>query len=545
MMCRPQAIKRNKQWGFFTYFFVILCCLALATIGYAGEKWILWHGIENVGYVPVINDDGHDLVPIDVVASILSFKISSDDKTFLVRNNGSSLELVKGASMAKSNGHNIIPLPFMPLYKEGHWWLEANTALKLLKPLVGDDKELKWAGKSEDDKGQSAAVIPIPGKDAKVPSKNVIEENSNTIVSRNKVKGLRWGQWEDRVRLVVDLSSEGSPFVDRSSPNKLTLRFEGFTLDQGYGDDIKSGDFPEIAVEQKGGAVVIDILYKSDKISYFSLPSPPRYVVDFFGYGTKKAESPSLKVSGNPSLAPTSQESVEVYAPNKKTTIPLVVIDAGHGGKDPGAVANGYKEKDINLKVAEVLANVLKKRGISARLTRSRDIYLRLDERTKLANDWDGDLFVSLHCNALPAGRTAKGIEIYIMALPSDEDAMKLALIENRELGEGTTDASSIADKRTKLLLQILGDMEQNVKIEQSLSFAEVLFKAGKNSGLNMRRVAQAPFFVLRGATMPAVLVEMGFLTDKSEAALLANPNYQKRLAESLADGIESYLRNM
>jgi N-acetylmuramoyl-L-alanine amidase len=267
--------------------------------------------------------------------------------------------------------------------------------------------------------------------------------------------------------------------------------------------------------------------------------------VDFFGYGTKRAESPSPKVSENPTLTPTSQESVEVYAPNKKTTIPVVVIDSGHGGKDPGAVANGYKEKDINLKVAEVLANILKKRGINARLTRSRDIYLRLDERTKLANDWDGDLFVSLHCNALPAGRTAKGIEIYIMALPSDEDAMKLALIENKELGEGATDANSIADKRTKLLLQILGDMEQNVKIEQSLSFAEVLFKAGKNSGLNMRRVAQAPFFVLRGATMPAVLVEMGFLTDKSEAALLANPNYQKRLAESLADGIESYLRNM
>jgi len=519
--------------------------LALATIGYAGEKWILWHGIENVGYVPVINDDGHDLVPIDVVASILSFKISSDDKTFLARNNDSSLELVKGASMAKSNGHNIVPLPFMPLYKEGHWWLEANTALKLLKPLVGDDKELKWAGKSEESKGQTAAVIPIPGKDADVPSKNVIKENNNTLVSRNKVKGLRWGQWEDRVRLVIDLSFEASPFVDRSSPNKLTLRFEGFILDQGYGKDLKGGNFPEIAVAQKGDAVVIDIFYKSDRISCFGLPSPPRYVVDFFDYGTKMAESPSAKVSENLSLTPTPQESVEVYAQNKKTKTPVVVIDAGHGGKDPGAVANGYKEKDINLKVAEGLVNILKKRGISARLTRSRDIYLRLDERTKLANDWDGDMFVSLHCNALPAGRTAKGIEIYIMALPSDEDAMKLALIENKELGEGATDANSIADKRTKLLLQILGDMEQNVKIEQSLSFAEVLFKAGKNSGLNMRRVAQAPFFVLRGATMPAVLVEMGFLTDKSEAALLANSNYQKRLAESLADGIESYLRNM
>jgi N-acetylmuramoyl-L-alanine amidase len=131
------------------------------------------------------------------------------------------------------------------------------------------------------------------------------------------------------------------------------------------------------------------------------------------------------------------------------------------------------------------------------------------------------------------------------MALPTDEDAMKLALIENRELGEGSDDVNKIADKRTKLLLQILGDMEQNVKIEQSSSFAEVLYKVGNHSGLNMRRVAQAPFFVLRGATMPAVLVEMGFLTDKSEAALLANPNYQKRLADSLADGIESYLRSM
>ena len=202
-------------------------------------------------------------------------------------------------------------------------------------------------------------------------------------------------------------------------------------------------------------------------------------------------------------------------------------------------------EKDINLKMGQILANILESRGFKTRMTRSQDVYLRLDERTKLANDWDGDLFVSLHCNALPAGRSAKGVEIYIMALPSDEDAMRLALIENRELGEGTENVDSIADKRTKLLLKILGDMEQNVKIEQSMSFAEVLYKAGGNRGLNMRRVAQAPFFVLRGAAMPAVLVEMGFLTDKAEASLLANPTYQKKLAESLADGIESYLRNM
>ena len=535
-MWRRQEIKKIK-YLFVFMLLLLLPALAGKDVVYAAEKWILWHGVENLGYVLVLKVNEHNLAPIDVVAAKLKLEVSSNEKSFLAKKGENTLELVPGAAVAKRDGHNIIPLTSIPTYKDGHWWLEANTTLKLLTPLVGDGKTLKWAGKTEattDDFVVSDVVV--RGDVKKI-------EQSSSASFATKIVGLRWGQWEDRVRLVLDLSSDVSPFVEKK-PSKLVLKFNGVLVDDLVKDIKQQGPFPEVSVNQRNGTAIIEIEHSFHRISYFNLSSPPRYVVDFFINEGLSSDVTSQK-STDDIFVPSQVRDDPKRAAPKGSKPRLVVIDPGHGGKDPGAVANGIREKDINLKVGQILIKVLEKRGIKARLTRSQDIYLRLDERTKLANDWDGDLFVSLHCNALPAGRSARGIEIYIMALPTDEDAMKLALIENRELGEGTDDVNKIADKRTKLLLQILGDMEQNVKIEQSLSFAEVLYKAGNHSGLNMRRVAQAPFFVLRGATMPAVLVEMGFLTDKSEAALLANANYQKRVADSLADGIESYLRSM
>ena len=129
------------------------------------------------------------------------------------------------------------------------------------------------------------------------------------------------------------------------------------------------------------------------------------------------------------------------------------------------------------------------------------------------------------------------------MALPTDKDAMELALIENRELAEGNgAESAKAADKKTRMLLSILGDMQQNAKINDSTDFAEYLFKEGSKGGIKMRRVAQAPFFVLRGAAMPAVLIETGFLTEKKEAAMLGSKNYQSTMASSLARGIAQYL---
>lgn len=224
---------------------------------------------------------------------------------------------------------------------------------------------------------------------------------------------------------------------------------------------------------------------------------------------------------------------------------PVVVIDAGHGGHDPGAVANKIREKDIALLAATQLGKILKEKGIDARLTRSTDVYLKLAERTAFANKNNADVFVSLHCNAMPKGKEAvAGFEIYIMALPSDKDAMNLAIAENREISGDAHSAAEIqkADKRTQLLLKILGDMQQNDKIGASTELTEVLHKNAKSAGLPMRKVAQAPFFVLRGAGMPAVLVEMGYLTNAAEAKRLNTASYRDKICRSLADGIITFI---
>ena len=224
---------------------------------------------------------------------------------------------------------------------------------------------------------------------------------------------------------------------------------------------------------------------------------------------------------------------------------PIVVIDAGHGGHDPGAVANKIREKDINLRAATQLAKILKEKGADARLTRSTDVYLKLAERTAFANKNNADVFISLHCNSMPKGKSGvAGFEIYIMALPSDKDAMNLAIVENREISGDAHSAAEIqkADKKTQLLLKILGDMQQNDKIGASTELTEVLHANAKKSGLPMRKVAQAPFFVLRGAGMPAVLVEMGYLTNAAEAKRLNTAAYREKMCRSLADGIMTFI---
>ena len=129
------------------------------------------------------------------------------------------------------------------------------------------------------------------------------------------------------------------------------------------------------------------------------------------------------------------------------------------------------------------------------------------------------------------------------MALPTDKDAMNLAKIENREYVEGKGMDTSNVDRRTEMLLHILGDMQQNNKISESTDFAAALYNAGARNGLPMRRVAQAPFFVLRGAGMPAVLIETGFVTNATEAKKLTTSAYQQQIANAMAEGIANYLK--
>lgn len=499
-----------------------------------------------VGTLPTKTHQGAQFVPVGRVAESLGCRAENTRETLLVHGQKTTLKLVPGATAAILQGQ-IIALT-RNMLEDGGWWIEKNDALKVFGRFLsldsGRDVNLSWDSGSGGATTETEKPEPLslgPEKSSET-AKDAPPETSEMGPS-GRVDALRWGVQDFGLRAVIDYSG-AVPAKVSSEAGRVDVTIQGIALPGAASPSPLPGKV-EASVSQFGDRVLLSFLHRARKIEHFRLENPQRYVVDFYDPQPLKSQAPSLVLAEE-----VKPEAEEPRSP--QTVVPavsphddgkcVVVIDPGHGGKDPGAVANGLREKDINLKVGRYLFDMLKSKGIQPVLTRSTDVYLKLSDRTDIAMKRNADLFVSLHCNALPAGRHARGVEIYLMALPTDEHAMELARIENKELTNGGTEAAEAAEKRTQMLLKILGDMQQNAKIQESTGFAEALFTAGKRGGLPMRRVAQAPFYVLRGASMPSVLIEMGFLTEASEAAQLKRSDYQKKLASFIARGVMEYL---
>ena len=214
-----------------------------------------------------------------------------------------------------------------------------------------------------------------------------------------------------------------------------------------------------------------------------------------------------------------------------------VVIDAGHGGNDVGTHGpSGYVEKDLTLDVAQRLGALIEERmGSEVIYTRSDDTYVGLEERTRIANQHEADLFLSIHANSSPY-RAAAGVETYVLNFTTSKTALELAAREN------ATSDHSIHD-----LHELLEKIALKDKIDESREFAAKLQNSlsvvSKNStqGAKNRGVKTAPFVVLIGAAMPSVLAEIGFLTNSAEEALLRKPEHRQKIAEALYKGISSY----
>ncbi|MEJ2134525.1 MAG: N-acetylmuramoyl-L-alanine amidase [Desulfofustis sp.] len=216
--------------------------------------------------------------------------------------------------------------------------------------------------------------------------------------------------------------------------------------------------------------------------------------------------------------------------------IGTIVIDPGHGGKDPGAIAFGMKEKDIVLKVGKSLAAHLREKlGATVILTRTDDSFMPLEERTAIANTNSADLFVSLHINAHPSP-DIRGFETYFLNLTTNAEAMRVAAREN------ATTTHQLSD-----LQDILSDIMRNSKINESSRLAERVHKSIDNGfseshfALKDMGVKQAPFYVLIGAEMPAILIEIAFISNPDDAKLLGDEQFIVKLAGQISDGISQY----
>lgn len=215
-----------------------------------------------------------------------------------------------------------------------------------------------------------------------------------------------------------------------------------------------------------------------------------------------------------------------------------VFLDAGHGGKDRGAQGpKGLSEHAISLRIARLMKQSLSKKWknkvteLEVKLSRDKDEFIPLTKRADAANAWEADVFVSVHANWSNFSK-AKGFEVYFLSNDaSDEAAMRLAKLENRGEKKSLSPVESILD-----------DSRASLHIFESSRLAEMLFHAmTKTVKSNVHGVRQAPFSVLAGTTMPAVLVEVGYISHPIDARLLTKESYLKQLADAISSGIVAY----
>lgn len=233
-------------------------------------------------------------------------------------------------------------------------------------------------------------------------------------------------------------------------------------------------------------------------------------------------------------------EKNDTFIKTKRKKHKKIVLDAGHGGKDCGAMsANLVCEKDIVLEVVKFLHKELKKRGYSVLLTRDKDIYINLVARTELANRKSADLFISVHANSIPKHSTsnAHGIETYFLSTARSERARKVAEQENK-------DDVNLMDYFSKsLLLNSLNTQRLIISNKLAIDVQYGMLRSIRKNYPDVvdGGVREGPFWVLAGALMPSILIEIGYNSHAIESKRIQSKPYQKILAKGIADGIDSF----
>ncbi|BCS88686.1 N-acetylmuramoyl-L-alanine amidase [Pseudodesulfovibrio sediminis] len=288
--------------------------------------------------------------------------------------------------------------------------------------------------------------------------------------------------------------------------------------------------------------VVLDFLAMQE-YKVFPLENPYRIVIDVYApdasapSNTVVASAPATRqTTANSSYRPPngSKKMAGDLLEQLGLTVKTIMLDAGHGGKDPGAVANGLREKDINLRFVKILGKKLQAKGFNVVYTRTTDVFIPLDKRTSMANARKADLFLSVHCNA-NRNKKVNGLETYSLNLAKTDAAVRIAAREN------AVDPRAISD-----LQFILTDLMVNSKIKESRDLAkdvqlQTLTRVRKKWKLTSKGTREAPFYVLMGARMPSVLVELGYITNRTESSRLKSNKYLDYLASGIVEGVLAY----
>ncbi len=358
-----------------------------------------------------------------------------------------------------------------------------------------------------------------------LPASTSAKESPATLIN------IRHHAYPDHTRIVFDVNQPTNYKTARlPGLQTLSIHLPNMILGEIFQKDriitVKSGFLKTIEIRQEEAAINVMLTFKNRyfyKIS--SISDPDRLVIDAF------PSNPALKKGD---LTPAISKNPPVYS------IRTIVIDPGHGGDDPGTIGkSGLTEKAVVLDVSRRLKDlVVRKLKKEVLMTREKDFFLSLEERTLLANGRKADLFISVHANAHPK-RSMQGIEIYLLGVATDEQAIATAAREN-----ATADGNEVNFQE-----MILSDLEKEYNLNASLELAHLTEKAfieklGRKYATVSLGVKRAPFYVLAKTNMPAILAEISFLSNPLEERRLKNRQYRQRIAEALYTGIDQYIRS-
>ena len=357
-------------------------------------------------------------------------------------------------------------------------------------------------------------------------------------VSATQIRNARLWRSDDKLRLVFDLSGPVQyKTFSLSAPERLIIDLSGANL---------SGDFRQLALSntvirsirsgpfgQGDTRIVLDL---SSPVQLASFLLPPQ---DGQGYRLVL----DLKTAVPLQMASAPEATVDKAHPKRDI---IVVVDPGHGGKDPGAVgAKGEREKDVVLSIAQLLAKRLKReKGFDVKLVRNDDFFVPLRKRVEIARKHKADMFISVHADAAPR-LTASGASVYCLSEGGATSATARFMAQ-RENGADLLGATSLLNLKDKdpMLAGVILDMSMNATIAASLQLGStVLGSLAGITTLHQKRVEQAGFAVLKSPDVPSILVETGFISNARDSQRLVTARHQQAVADGLFDGLQRYFQ--
>lgn len=452
--------------------------------------------------LPVVRGDA-ELIPLPQILSGLPVVATPDPKggQVTLSSQGREVTLYDRKSLFSVQG-DLRLLSSNALNDAGRWLVPVDSVPRILGPLLG--RRAEW---------RSAQRVLLIG-DVPVPR----------VTVTTSVSG-------DTVRVVLE-ASQKVPFRVDQQPGRIQVAMPRDVVEVAHQPERLTGGIVDL-VQFVGGrenVLAVTLGRRFQELKASEQDSPPRLVLEFQAAPVAAVAEPSAA----PSTSPPPGPAPVTGGPGIRT----VVIDPGHGGLEVGAKGpGGTLEKDVTLAIARKLrSGLVNTLGLQAFLTRDKDQDVALDERAAYANNYKADLFVSIHANASRA-TGARGSEVFFLSYQATDE-------ESRRVAAAEGEAAAVSGTSGGELALILWDMAQAEHLGESSALASRLQEElAEVTGSQGRGVKQAPFRVLVGAAMPAVLVEVAFISNSEEEKLLMSDGYQAKIAAALARGIARYQR--